>query len=158
VGDLVVLQHREYFIEVARRMPYRIDTVRHPASPPKSLNRSSLFVVPRRVMPRIRAWKHRQFCSPTFSLNLRERASLVHGDVISFVALDLILWITFSGVMHVTFVLHVVRVYLYNNAFNVSGFGVPSDMVSNTEFLHHSRSFQDTGWQALVGGSHRTRR
>jgi hypothetical protein len=77
-----------------------------------------------------------------FSLKFRQRASLVHGDVISFVALDLILWITFGGVMHVTFVLHVVRVFLDNNAFNVSGFGVPSDMVSDSELLYHSRSFQ----------------
>jgi hypothetical protein len=62
----------------------------------------------------------------------------VHGDVISFVALDLILWIAFSAVMHITFVLHVVRVFLDDNAFNVSGFGVPSDMVSNSELLNHS--------------------
>jgi hypothetical protein len=41
VGDLVVLQHRQYFIEVARRMPHSIYTVRHPAASPKSLNRSS---------------------------------------------------------------------------------------------------------------------
>ena len=77
---------------------------------------------------------HRQLCS----LNFRQRTSFVHGDVISFVALDLILRITFSGVMHVTFVLHVVRVYLDDIAFNVSGFGVPSDMVSNRELLYHS--------------------
>src|SRR5262245_18656888 len=46
--------------------------------------------------------------------------------------------------MHVTFVLHVVRVFLDDNAFHVSGFGVPSDMVSDGELLDHSRSFQDT--------------
>jgi hypothetical protein len=76
----------------------------------------------------------------------------VHGDVISFVALDLILRITFSGVMHVTFVLHVLRVFIDDNAFNISGFGVPSDMVSNSELLHHSRSFQDTGRSGAWSG------
>jgi hypothetical protein len=99
---------------------------------------------------------HRQLCSPDFSLEFRQRTSLVDGDVISFVALDLILRITFSGVMHVTFVLHVVRVFLDDDAFNVSGFGIPSDMVSNSESLRHSRSFQDAGrpgsaWPAALG-------
>ena len=91
---------------------------------------------------------------PSLSLNFRQRTSLVHGDVISFIALDLILRITFSAVMHVTFVLHVVRVFLDDNAFNISGFGVPSDMVSNSELLHHSVPFKTRADQALGQGSH----
>jgi hypothetical protein len=30
--------------------------------------------------------------------------------------------------MHVTFVLHVLRVFIDDNAFNISGLGVPSDL------------------------------
>lgn len=68
----------------------------------------------------------------------------MHSDVIRFVALDLVLWITFRAVMHMTFVINVACVLLNDNTFDLSGFGVPSDMVSNSELLHHSGSFQDT--------------
>src|SRR5262249_40286335 len=37
VGDLVILQHRQHFIEVTRRMPYRTDAIRHPAASPEQV-------------------------------------------------------------------------------------------------------------------------
>ena len=115
-----------------------------------------LVAEPRGEKPEYGSGLHRQLCSLNFSLKFRQRTSLVHGNVISFVAPDLILRITFSSVMHVTLVLHVLRVFPDDNSFNVSGFGVPSDMVSNSELLHYSRSFQDTrrpgaAWQAALG-------
>src|SRR5215469_6398249 len=111
---------------VAERMPHDIDTVGH------------------------------QPCLPNFSLNSCQRASLVNSDVISFVTLDLILWITFSAVMHVTLVHHVVRVFPDYNAFNVSGFRIPPDVVSDSELLHCYRSFQGAGRQAGWSGKSRT--
>jgi hypothetical protein len=78
-------------------------------------------------------------------LELRQRTSLVHGNVTSFVALDLILRVIFGAVMNVTLEIYVVRVFLDDGAFNVSGFGVPSDMVSNSELLHHSGSLPRLG-------------
>ena len=47
--------------------------------------------------------------------------------------------------MDVTFVLYAVHVFLDDYALNVSGFGVPPDMVSHYELFHRSRFFQDTG-------------
>ena len=85
-----------------------------------SLNRSSQGAEPAVEHP-IRVWKHTANAGPSLTLKFRQRASLVHGDVISFVALDLILRITFSAMMYVTLILHVACVFLDDNTFNVSG-------------------------------------
>jgi hypothetical protein len=63
----------------------------------------------------------------------------VHSDVISFIALDLILRTIFCTVMYVTFELNVMRVLLDDNAFDESGFRIPPDMVPNGKFFHHSQ-------------------
>jgi len=46
--------------------------------------------------------------------------------------------------MHMTFELHVMGVFLDNNAFNEAGLRIPSDVVSNGELFHRSHSFQRT--------------
>jgi hypothetical protein len=64
-------------------------------------------------------------------LNFRQRAALMHRDVISLVTLNLILRIISATAVRVTLVLHVFRVHLYNFALHVARFGIPAHVVSN---------------------------
>ena len=72
------------------------------------------------------------------SVRFRQCTSLVHGDVVGLVTSDRILWIAFGAVTHVAFEFHILRVLFDDHAFNVSGFGIPSDVVSNGELLRHT--------------------
>jgi len=64
-------------------------------------------------------------------LNLRQRAALMHRDVISLVTLDLVLRIISATAVRVSLVLHVFRVHLHNFALHVARFGIPAHVVSN---------------------------
>jgi hypothetical protein len=76
----------------------------------------------------------------SLTLDLRQSAALVHGDVVGFVALDLVLRIIFRAVMYIALEVYVARMFPDDNAFNVTGFGVPSDMVPDRELLYHPAS------------------
>ena len=63
----------------------------------------------------------------------------MHGDVVCFVALDLILRLAFRGVMRVPFIVHVSRMDLYDSAADMAGLGVPGHMIANFESPCHIR-------------------
>jgi hypothetical protein len=45
----------------------------------------------------------------------------MHGDMVRFIALDLVLWLVLAGVMGVPLVIHVLRMDLDNPAADLSG-------------------------------------
>jgi hypothetical protein len=57
----------------------------------------------------------------------------VHRDVVCFVALYFILGLVRAGVMRVPFVIHVPGMDLYDPAADVTGFGVPANVIADFE-------------------------
>jgi len=65
----------------------------------------------------------------------------VQGDVICLVALDLVLRVFLTRMMHVSFVVHVLRMHLHDLTADVSSLGVPDHVVANLELLLHDTAF-----------------
>jgi hypothetical protein len=51
-----------------------------------------------------------------------ERYSLVQGNVIRLVALDLILWLICARMVNISFTVHILRVHFHDSAADVTGF------------------------------------
>ena len=64
-----------------------------------------------------------------------QRGSFVQGDVVTLVALDLVLGNTPARVMDITFIRYVFYVHLHYPAADVAGFGIPADMIADFEWL-----------------------
>jgi len=75
-----------------------------------------------------------------------ERAALVQSNVAGLVALDLILRIVRTGVMDVTFIIHVLCVHPHNTAAYPAGFGVPADVIADLECLGHGACRKRFRW------------
>src|SRR5699024_10329696 len=71
------------------------------------------------------------------SADLLQRAALVHGDVVGPVALDLVLRLVPAGMAGVALVLRIAGVDPGDPAADVTGLGVPADVVADLEFMGH---------------------
>ena len=71
------------------------------------------------------------------SADLPQSRSLMHGDVVRFVAFDFILRILWAGVMCVAFIINGFGVDLDNPAADPTGFGIPSDVIADFELFSH---------------------
>ena len=63
--------------------------------------------------------------------------SLVHGDMIGLIALNLVLRIILARMMDVAFVVHVCRVHPHDMAADPASFGIPGYMIADFECLRH---------------------
>ena len=61
----------------------------------------------------------------------------MHGDMVGLIALDFILWLLGTGVMGMSLVIHVSLMHLDNPAADVSGLGIPADVVADLETFRH---------------------
>lgn len=67
-----------------------------------------------------------------------QRSSFVQSDVVSLIALDLVLGITTVRVMDIALIIHVFYVHLHDPAADATGFRIPADMVADFErFFAH---------------------
>ncbi len=67
-------------------------------------------------------------------------SALVQGDMIGFVAFNLVLWIVCARVMDIAFVVHIPRVHAHDTAADPAGFGIPTHVIANFEYLRHDES------------------
>lgn len=74
------------------------------------------------------------------SVDLLQRLALMHGDVIGFVALDLVLRVLFRAAAYVPLVFRVPGVDFRDLAGDITGFGVPADVISDLECVSHGVS------------------
>ena len=63
--------------------------------------------------------------------------AFVNCDVVSFIALDEILRLCFSGMVGVTFKSHIGNDFLHDNAANSTCFRVPFDVITTLERIGH---------------------
>jgi hypothetical protein len=63
--------------------------------------------------------------------------TLVQGDMVSFVAFDLVLRIIYGGVMDVSFVVDVPGMYSNDSTGYPTGFRVPAYVIADFEALSH---------------------
>jgi hypothetical protein len=61
----------------------------------------------------------------------------VHGDVIRFIAFDFILGFILTGVMRVPLVIDTLYMDLDNLATDISGLGIPANLIANFEAFSH---------------------
>jgi hypothetical protein len=59
-------------------------------------------------------------------------SALVQGDVIGFVAFDLVLRIIIARMMDIAFVVHVSCVHPHNETTDPTGFGIPTHVIRRT--------------------------
>src|SRR5689334_15416427 len=64
-----------------------------------------------------------------------ERGAFVQGDVLGFIALDLVLRFILAGVVRVAFIIHVFGVHPHNAASDPPRFRIPRDMIADFEAL-----------------------
>ena len=67
-----------------------------------------------------------------------QRPTLVQGDVIGLVALDLILRFVGARVMDIAFVVHVFGVHADDLAAHPAGFRIPADVIADLECSGHA--------------------
>jgi hypothetical protein len=72
------------------------------------------------------------------SIDLVQRRALVHGYMLSLVALDLVLRLIFTGVTWMAFVLGVAGVDPDDPAAHMPGFRIPSHVIANFELRAHT--------------------
>jgi hypothetical protein len=77
------------------------------------------------------------------SVDLLQRRSLMHGNVIGFVALDLELRFIFTGMACVALVLRIARVDLDYPAGYVASLGIPANMIADFKVLAHRSPWSD---------------
>jgi hypothetical protein len=65
---------------------------------------------------------------------------LVQGNMIRFVALDLVLGIVRARVVGIAFVVNIPDVYAHDMTTDPAGFGIPTDVVTDFEYLCHAES------------------
>lgn len=70
-------------------------------------------------------------------IDLVQRASFVHGNMVRLVTLDGVLWITRRTMTCVTLMLKIRRVHVNNFAAHLAGLRVPADMITDFECLGH---------------------
>jgi hypothetical protein len=63
---------------------------------------------------------------------------LVQSDMIRFVAFDLVLWIVRARVVDMAFVVNIPGVHAHDAATDPAGFGIPADVITDLEYLHHA--------------------
>ncbi|HKE27403.1 MAG TPA: hypothetical protein VKB88_33840 [Bryobacteraceae bacterium] len=61
----------------------------------------------------------------------------MHGDMVSFIALYLVLWIALAGVMGIALIIYVFRMNPDNPAADTPGLGIPGDMIADFEAFFH---------------------
>lgn len=61
----------------------------------------------------------------------------MHCNMVSLIALDLILRIIFAGMMRVPLVVEIFRMHLDDPAADVPGLRIPGDVIAELEFLWH---------------------
>lgn len=61
----------------------------------------------------------------------------MHGDMVGFIAFDFILRLIWSGVMRVSFVIYVLGMDLDNFPADMSGLGIPGDVIADFETFRH---------------------
>jgi hypothetical protein len=68
----------------------------------------------------------------------------VQGDMIRFVAFDLVLRIVRARVVDIAFVVNIPGVHAHDTTTDPAGFGIPADVVTDLEYLRHAEcpSFQ----------------
>jgi hypothetical protein len=76
--------------------------------------------------------------------------SPVQGDVIGLVALDLILGIVVARTVHVSFVVHILRVHIHNLPTHVTGLGIPGHVLPDLEFIRHG-SISERSYNLALG-------
>ena len=64
----------------------------------------------------------------------------MHGDMVSFITFDFILRFIWIGVMHVTFVIQILGMNLDNPPTDMSGLGIPGDVIADFETFRHYHS------------------
>jgi hypothetical protein len=62
---------------------------------------------------------------------------LMHGDVISLVALDLELRVIFTGMARIAFVLRIARVDLDYPTGNIASLGIPENVIADFKVFAH---------------------
>ena len=67
-----------------------------------------------------------------------QRGAFVQGDVVCFIALDLVLRLILARVMNIAFIVYVFGVDLYDRAADPPGFRVPAYVIANFECLCHN--------------------
>lgn len=68
-------------------------------------------------------------------LHFRESRSFVHRNMVGLVALNLVLRLIGTGVVGVSFVVHVFAMHLDDSAADVASLGIPRHMVADMEVL-----------------------
>lgn len=64
--------------------------------------------------------------------------TFVQSDVVGFVAFDLVLWIVLARMMDIAFVVHVARMHPHDMTTDAAGFGIPTYVIADSEFLSHN--------------------
>ncbi len=64
--------------------------------------------------------------------------ALVHSNVICLVAFDLVLRLVLARMVDITFVVHVARMHAHDMTPDPAGFGIPTYVIANFEFLLHN--------------------
>lgn len=64
----------------------------------------------------------------------------MHGDMVSFIAFDFILGLILTGVMRVSFVIHILCMDLDNPAADMSGLRIPGNVIADFELCWHDGS------------------
>jgi hypothetical protein len=79
-------------------------------------------------------------CRHQSSAKASQRTSFVQGNVLGLVALDFILGIVLTRVMDISFVVYVFGVHAYDSATDPTGFGFPTDVITDLECPRHGLS------------------
>ena len=78
--------------------------------------------------------------------------TLVHSDVISLVAPNLVLRVVLARMMNIAFVIHVARMHLHDMAADSASFGIPTHVIADFECLPHNRCYCRSQPYAFLAG------
>jgi hypothetical protein len=67
-----------------------------------------------------------------------QHITLMQGDVVRLVALDLILRVILARVMSVAFVVYILSVHLHDRSADPTGFRIPAHVIANFKGLFHN--------------------
>jgi len=68
-----------------------------------------------------------------YSIDLLQCSAFMQRDMIGFVTLDLVLWVSLGTPMHVPLVFGIVRMHLDDPAGDVTGLRIPAHMIPDLE-------------------------
>jgi hypothetical protein len=77
-------------------------------------------------------------------------STLVQGNMIGFVASDLVLWIVHVGVVDVAFVVYVLGVHPHDTSADPARFGIPTHVIADLEYLGHDEISPETRFYAWI--------